>query len=48
VDSWRFKTNETWFEKEFSTSESLVLDGDDISVWEFIWFIIGSRFLIFC
>jgi hypothetical protein len=42
VDSWNFQTNETGLEEEFWASESLVLDGDDISVWEFEWLIVGS------
>jgi len=40
VNSWNFKTNEGWFEEEFSSSESLVLDGDNVTVWEFEWFIV--------
>jgi hypothetical protein len=42
VDTWEFHTNETGLEEEFSSSESLVLDGDNVSVREFIWLVVGS------
>jgi hypothetical protein len=33
VDPWNLKTNEGWLEEEFWASESLVLDGDNVTVW---------------
>jgi len=36
-----------WFKEEFRASDSLVLYCDHFTVWEYIWLVISSRFLVF-
>ena len=36
VDSSTFHSDESWLEENFWATESLVSDGDDLSVWKFV------------
>ena len=41
VDTSGFHTDEGWLEEGFWASETLVTDGDDLTVWKFIGFFQG-------
>jgi len=42
VNTGGFHTEEAWLEQGFWASESLVSDGDDLTVWEFVGFLQGT------
>lgn len=46
MDSWVFLSDEGGLEEEFRASESLVLDGDDVTIGELEGLIVGSGVLV--
>jgi len=46
METWHLLSNHHWFEKSLCASESLTTDGDCLSVWEFVDFIVLVSSLI--